>query len=56
MSLQEGRADAAMLGRWRRQHERDLKAFELAHGRQPDNHYELSLWLKRKPPKAAKWH
>jgi hypothetical protein len=34
-----------MIDRWRRQHERDRRAFERVHGRSPTTHYELAKWL-----------
>ncbi|HET6472154.1 MAG TPA: hypothetical protein VFG38_09940 [Pseudomonadales bacterium] len=45
----------AAFAAWRR-YLRDRRAFELAHGRPPASHYELTSWLKQRPPLPATWH
>ncbi len=37
-----------VIDRWRRQYERDRRAFERMHGRAPATHYELAGWLAHK--------
>jgi hypothetical protein len=37
------------IDRWRRHYDRDRRAFEDVHGRLPETHYELALWLASAP-------
>jgi hypothetical protein len=35
---------------------RDRRAFEIAHGRAPESHHELTCWIRRRSPLPATWH